>query len=53
MSSGDSINLLGFAVLVLGILLLIWSLYHKAVSPLGLALLIFGFVLQLAAAFVD
>jgi hypothetical protein len=48
-----SINLLGLVVLIVGILLLIWSLYHKNVSTLGLALLIAGFVLQILAAFVD
>jgi hypothetical protein len=45
------INLLGFGVLVIGILLLIWSLSRAQVSAVGLALLIAGFLLQLLAAF--
>ena len=47
------INLFGFGVLVIGILLLIWSLAHKGVSAVGLALLITGFLLQILAAFIE
>ena len=53
MSASVITNLLGFGIIVIVISLLTWSLYHKAVSPLGLALLIFGFVLQIAAAFLN
>ena len=47
------VNMFGFGVLVLGILLLIWSLSEGNVSPVGLALLIAGFLVQLVAAFID
>jgi hypothetical protein len=49
---GTQINLIGLGLVVLGMLCLIWGLYRKEVSPLGLALLISGFLLQLAAAFI-
>jgi hypothetical protein len=47
------INLGGFGVLVIGILLLIWSLSRGNVSAFGLALLTAGFLLQLLAAFIE
>jgi hypothetical protein len=43
----------GFGVLVIGILLLIWSLSRGNVSAFGLALLTAGFLLQLLAAFIE
>jgi hypothetical protein len=48
-----SINSLGFAVVVTGIILLIWSLYRGQVSAVGLGLLIAGFLLQIIAAFIE
>ncbi len=53
MNSPVSLNTVGFAVIVIGILLLIWSLYRKAVSVLGVVLLIVGFVIQIIAAFLE
>jgi len=47
------INLFGLGVLVIGILLLIWSLARKEVSAVGLALLITGVLLQILAAFIE
>ena len=47
------INLVGLAVLVSGILLLIWSLARAAVSVVGVGLLIAGFLLQILAAFIE
>jgi len=45
------INLFGFGVLVIGILLLAWSFAGGDVSGSGMALLIAGVVLQLLAVF--
>jgi hypothetical protein len=47
------INLFGLIFLVTGILLLIWSLFRKYVSTLGLALATLGFLLELLAAFME
>jgi hypothetical protein len=47
------INLFGLIFLLTGILLLIWSLFRKYVSTLGLALVILGFFLELLAAFME
>ena len=52
MTLSGSVNLLGFGVLIAGILLLIWTLYRAQVSAVGVALLISGFLLQIAAAFI-
>jgi hypothetical protein len=45
------INLFGFGVLVIGILLLAWSFARGDISAAGMALLIGGVVLQLLAVF--
>ena len=45
------INLFGFGVLVIGLLLLAWSFARGDVSGSGMALLIAGVVLQLLAVF--
>jgi hypothetical protein len=47
------IHLFGLIFLLTGILLLIWSLFRKYVSSLGLALVILGFLLELLAAFME
>jgi hypothetical protein len=47
------INLFGFAILVIGILLLIWSPARGSVSVFGVALLIAGFVIQIVSSFLD
>jgi hypothetical protein len=45
------LNMGGYGIGLLGILLLIWSLLKQGVSVLGLGLLMVGFLLLVIAAF--
>jgi hypothetical protein len=47
------LNMAGYSIGLLGILLLIWSLLKQGVSLLGLGLLAAGFLLLLIAGFLQ
>jgi hypothetical protein len=49
------INLLGFGIVVIGALLLIWSLLARRgeITAVGVGFLISGFLLQILAAFIE
>ena len=47
------LNLVGYSIGFLGVLLLIWSLLKQGVSLVGLALLAAGFLLQVTVGFME
>lgn len=53
MTTKDLINVVGIGVLVLAAVVLIWDLFYRRITPLGLALLICGGFLQLVASIIE